>query len=79
MKDFLFPILCSIVGIVLTAILIVYSIIHYSMTDDWAKAILVIGAQFFIEFVFIGIVIICRKEARLQNKKYYESNTYRRF
>jgi len=49
------------------------------MTDDWAKAILVVGAQLFIEFVFIWIVIICRKEARLQNKKYYESNTYRRF
>ena len=84
MKNFFFPIFCSVVGIILTTLLIVHSLFfspfeNQELWDDWVKTILLFTTLLFVNFIFIGIIILCKKEAKLQNQKLFKSNTFKRF
>jgi len=83
-RNFFFPILCSIIGIILTTTLIIHSLFYnpfenHGLWDDWSKTILLFTALFVVDLIFIGIIILCKKESKLRNEKFYKSNTYREF
>ena len=84
MRNFFFPITCSIIGIILTTSLIVHSLFfnpfeNYGLWDDWTKTILLFTTLLVVDFIFIGIIILCKKESKLQNQKFFKSNTFKRF
>jgi len=86
MRNFFFPILCSSIGIILTTGLIVYLLFsgqspfeNHGLWDDWSKTILLFTILIVVDLFFIGIIILCKKESKLQNQKLFQSNTFKRF
>ena len=84
MRNFFFPITCSIIGIILTTSLIVHLLFfnpfeNHGLWDDWPKTILLFTTLIVVDFIFVGIIILCKKESKLQNQKFFKSNTFKRF
>lgn len=80
MKSFFFPILCSVIGIILTTFLIVcsiaYSIFHTYSTWDFVLWLTILVV---VDLIFVRIFILCKRESKLQNEKLFKSNTFKRF